>query len=278
MDSALQAAVDVLPANPGGGRMIGLAGTVSTLACIELGLAAYDRDLVHHSVLTREQVRGWLDRLSTESPKARAMRPCMEPGRADVIVGGVVVLLAVMEAFGCDECLVSESDILDGLVATMLADPPAGHAVAAAGIGRADDVVRAYGGAVWRAGQGGPEVVLVHRLSYEDWSIPKGKLDVDENPLDCALREVWEETAIRCRAGAYLGTVCYAEQNRRTGVSLMKEVGFFEMEPVEVGTHVPDDEIDEMAWLPLEEARRRCSYPTDREILARLERVIAQRA
>ncbi len=101
--------------------LVGLAGTVSTISCLEHGITEYDRARVHHSVLEREQVAGWLDVLSSESSAARLARPGMVPGREDVIVGGVLVLDVVMDVFGRSHCLVSEDDILDGLAKTLSA-------------------------------------------------------------------------------------------------------------------------------------------------------------
>jgi len=101
-------------------RLVGLAGTVSTLAALQAGLAEYDRDRIHGSVLTADQVAGWLHRLAAETAAVRLARPGMDPGREDVIVGGVMVLDAVMRRFGFSECLVSEADILDGLIASQL--------------------------------------------------------------------------------------------------------------------------------------------------------------
>jgi exopolyphosphatase / guanosine-5'-triphosphate,3'-diphosphate pyrophosphatase len=109
-----------LPAMAPDGLLVGLAGTVSTLAALELGVAHYDRDKIHHAVLRADQVEQWLARLAGEDRGARLRRPGMVEGRADVIVGGVLVLAAVMAGFGRDRCLVSEDDILDGLVATLL--------------------------------------------------------------------------------------------------------------------------------------------------------------
>jgi exopolyphosphatase/guanosine-5'-triphosphate,3'-diphosphate pyrophosphatase len=99
--------------------LIGLAGTVSTLAALDQELARYDRNRIHHAVLGREQVERWLARLSGEDRQARLGRPGMVEGRADVIVGGVVVLAAVMAGFERSSCLVSEDDILDGLAASL---------------------------------------------------------------------------------------------------------------------------------------------------------------
>jgi exopolyphosphatase/guanosine-5'-triphosphate,3'-diphosphate pyrophosphatase len=119
VDAEVRRAVDELPDMGGAELLIGLAGTVSTVASLEIGLPRYERARIHHAVLTRDQVDLWLRRLSTEDRRARLERPGMVAGRADVIVGGVVVLAAVMAGFGLGECLVSEDDILDGLVGSL---------------------------------------------------------------------------------------------------------------------------------------------------------------
>ncbi len=103
-------------------QVIGLAGTVSTVAAVELGLAAYDRDAVHHFTLTRAAVEDVFRTLATESRADRIHNPGLEDARADVIVGGCCVLVAVFRVLGLDELLVSESDILDGLVASQIGD------------------------------------------------------------------------------------------------------------------------------------------------------------
>jgi exopolyphosphatase/guanosine-5'-triphosphate,3'-diphosphate pyrophosphatase len=100
-------------------RLIGLAGTVSTLVTLELGSVDYDSERVHLAVLPAPRVARWCDVLSAEPAAARGARPGIEPGREDVIVGGVLVLREVMTRFGFAECLVSEADILDGLVASL---------------------------------------------------------------------------------------------------------------------------------------------------------------
>jgi len=100
-------------------RLLGLAGTVSTLAALDQGLAIYDRDRIHHSILSAATVARWSAQLATEPSSARAARPGMAPGREDVIVGGALVLREVMDRFGFLRCLVSESDILDGMVESL---------------------------------------------------------------------------------------------------------------------------------------------------------------
>lgn len=105
----------------GARRMVGVAGTVSALAVLELGLGEYDRDKVHHSVLGLEETRRLAEALSSVPVAERREWPGMERERADVLAGGALVLVAVMEVLGHDELLVSESDILDGMVAELLA-------------------------------------------------------------------------------------------------------------------------------------------------------------
>jgi exopolyphosphatase/guanosine-5'-triphosphate,3'-diphosphate pyrophosphatase len=99
--------------------MIGLAGTVSTLAALGMGLPEYDRELVHHSVLSLQSVEYWCETLAGERSSERFLRPGMLEGRQDVIVGGALILREVMQQLGFANCLVSESDILDGLVMSL---------------------------------------------------------------------------------------------------------------------------------------------------------------
>lgn len=100
-------------------RFVGLAGTVTTVAAVEQGLVTYDRDAIHHFTLTRDAAEDVFRTLATETVAQRRENPGMEAQRADVIVGGCCVLVAVMRRFGFDECLVSEADILDGLVLSL---------------------------------------------------------------------------------------------------------------------------------------------------------------
>ena len=96
--------------------LVGLAGTVSTFAMVEQGLAEYDRDKVHHFRLTKDAAEDVFRTLATEPAAARRHNPGLEPGRVDVIVGGAVILVSVLRTFGFDEMLTSEADILDGLI------------------------------------------------------------------------------------------------------------------------------------------------------------------
>ncbi|HEX2562301.1 MAG TPA: Ppx/GppA phosphatase family protein [Acidimicrobiales bacterium] len=100
--------------------LVGLAGTVTTVAAVEIGLETYDRDRIHHFHLTREAAEDVFRTLATESRADRVHNPGLEEARADVIVGGCCVLVALFRRLGFDEMIVSEADILDGLALSLL--------------------------------------------------------------------------------------------------------------------------------------------------------------
>ena len=122
VDGAIDGAVRALPglSTLRDGRLVGVAGTVTTLAALSLGLPAYDSDRIHHSVLDRAAVDHWCATLAAENAATRAERPGMVAGRADVIVAGAYVLRQVMASFGFDRCIASETDILDGIAQRLL--------------------------------------------------------------------------------------------------------------------------------------------------------------
>jgi exopolyphosphatase/guanosine-5'-triphosphate,3'-diphosphate pyrophosphatase len=117
---AIASATNEAPALLGPRSLVGVAGTVSTLVALRMGLVEYDRDALHHRRLGRDDVEALLSDLSMSPLARRRAIPGIEPGRADVIVGGALVLLEVMDALGHDELVYSEDDILDGLVASLL--------------------------------------------------------------------------------------------------------------------------------------------------------------
>ena len=94
---------------------VGLPGTVSAAAMIEIGLATYDRDQVHHFRLTKDAAEDVYRTVAMENRADRAHNPGLEPGRVDTIVAGMCILVRIMRYFGIEEVLVSEADILDGL-------------------------------------------------------------------------------------------------------------------------------------------------------------------
>jgi 8-oxo-dGTP diphosphatase len=120
--------------------------------------------------------------------------------------------------------------------------------------------VRAAGGIVTRDG----EVLLVHRPKYDDWTFPKGKLDAGESNEQAAVREVEEETGLRCSLGRELPSTSYTDSRGRP-----KIVRYWQMQ-AEEGEFEPTDEVDEIAWLDPEEAAERLTYAHDRKVLEAL--------
>ncbi|WP_326792404.1 Ppx/GppA family phosphatase [Streptomyces sp. NBC_00841] len=114
IDAALDLAEETVPLTEAA-TLVGLAGTVTTVAAIALGLEEYDSEAIHHSRISFEQVQEITGRLVTSTHAERAAIPAMHPGRVDVITAGALVLLGVMKRTGAREIVVSEHDILDGI-------------------------------------------------------------------------------------------------------------------------------------------------------------------
>jgi 8-oxo-dGTP diphosphatase len=108
------------------------------------------------------------------------------------------------------------------------------------------------------------KVLLVHRASYDDWTLPKGKLEPGESWETAALREIEEETGLRCTLGAEAGRTYYTDARGRP-----KEVRFFWMSSS--GEPAPAHEIDAVRWVALAQAAAELTYPSDRGLLATLE-------
>ena len=114
---------------------------------------------------------------------------------------------------------------------------------------------------VVREENGVREVVLVHRPAYDDWTLPKGKAHTGESDEACALREVEEETGLRCERGRELATSSYLDATNRE-----KLVRYWLMRPTD-GALQPTREVDDARWVPYEEAERILSYERDRVVL-----------
>ncbi|MEU5876099.1 NUDIX domain-containing protein [Spirillospora sp. NPDC047279] len=134
--------------------------------------------------------------------------------------------------------------------------------VAAAG---GDDVIRAAGAVLWREGPDGPEVALIHRPKYDDWSFPKGKLKPGEHVLRAAAREVEEETGVVPRLGRRLPTSSYPKDGRT------KRVDYWVAEAEAAIPFEPNDEVDRLEWVPVTEAYDRLSYSHDVDLLREFE-------
>lgn len=131
----------------------------------------------------------------------------------------------------------------------------------------ASTIIRAAGGIVLRDDGHGPQVLVVHRPAYDDWSLPKGKLDPGEDDATAAVREVEEETGVRAQVLRDAGAIDYVDRRGRP-----KVVRYFVMMVMDdPGTREPDDEVDLVAWWPISQARTALTYPRDCELIATLE-------
>lgn len=126
---------------------------------------------------------------------------------------------------------------------------------------QAADVIHAAGGVVWRDGARGREIALIHRPRYNDWSLPKGHVEPGEGWADAALREVSEETGCQVTLGEFAGTVNYLVQG------IPKLVLFWHMELVQAPAYHPNEETDELVWLPVAAAWRQLTYAAERMLL-----------
>jgi 8-oxo-dGTP pyrophosphatase MutT (NUDIX family) len=125
---------------------------------------------------------------------------------------------------------------------------------------RPPELVRAAGGLVVRDGR----VLLVHRPKYDDWSFPKGKCDAGESDEACAIREVEEETGLRCELQHEIGETDYID-----GKGRRKSVRYWRMTAVDC-EFVPGDEVDEIRWEIAERAAQLLTWPRDLQLLERL--------
>lgn len=128
----------------------------------------------------------------------------------------------------------------------------------------------AAGAVLWQPDRasGDPRIAVVHRSRYDDWSLPKGKVDPGETEPVAAVREIFEETGQHAHLGRRLGQVSYPIPGGTKMVHYWVARGHG-------GDFVAGDEVDQLLWLPVTEASKRLSYPTDRKILARMAKAPA---
>lgn len=133
------------------------------------------------------------------------------------------------------------------------------------GLGLRTSVQAAGGVPLRRREDGALEVLLVHRPRYLDWTFPKGKVQEGERDEDAALRELWEETGLVCKLGRELASTHYKDPKLRD-----KTVRYWVMEDCS-GSFEPNDEVDRIEWLTLDEAAGRLSHRRDLDVLRSLE-------
>lgn len=126
------------------------------------------------------------------------------------------------------------------------------------------ETILAAGAVLWRPNgePDAPEVALIHRPRYDDWSLPKGKVDPGETEPVAAVREVCEETGYAAHLGRRLSSVSYPVEGGK------KKVRYWAARVVG-GEFSPNDEVDELKWLPLPAAIKQLDYPHDRKVLRR---------
>ena len=124
------------------------------------------------------------------------------------------------------------------------------------------EFVQAAGGLVVRREGAELQIALVHRPVQQDWSFPKGKLEVGETFEEAALREVGEETGLSCRLLRFIGHTEYTDRKGRP-----KAVAYWVMEALG-GDFTPNAEVDDLRWVGLAAATRMLSYPRDQELAA----------
>ncbi|SFR12767.1 8-oxo-dGTP diphosphatase [Lentzea waywayandensis] len=129
-------------------------------------------------------------------------------------------------------------------------------------------MIKAAGAVLWRDADGNVEVAVVHRQRYDDWSLPKGKLDHGETIPACAVREIEEETGFSCVLGRHLRQVSYSVKD------VPKTVDYYAAQAVS-GSFVPNEEVDTLRWLPVAEASELLTYEPDRDVLAEFARLPA---
>ncbi|NEE03375.1 NUDIX hydrolase [Phytoactinopolyspora halotolerans] len=132
-----------------------------------------------------------------------------------------------------------------------------------------DNTVRAAGGVVWRPAGDEVEIVVVHRPKYDDWSLPKGKLDPGETFGDAAVREVLEETGVSAELGRFLDEVRYVDRSSRQHPDgRPKTVRYWEMRAMG-GSFEPHREVDAIRWLTPDQALGVLTHELDHRIVRR---------
>jgi 8-oxo-(d)GTP phosphatase len=122
--------------------------------------------------------------------------------------------------------------------------------------------IQAAGAVVWRNNKDKTEVAIIHRPKYNDWSFPKGKLEIGESLIACAHREVFEETNIQTEFGPFLGDIEYLTPDGK------KQVSFWAAKAITDKDFSPNSEVDQLKWVEVKKVKELLSLETDKKILA----------
>ena len=122
--------------------------------------------------------------------------------------------------------------------------------------------IQAAGAVVWRNNKDKTEIAIIHRPKYDDWSFPKGKLEIGESLIACAHREVFEETNIQTEFGPFLGDIEYLTPDGK------KQVSFWAAKAVSDNDFKPNSEVDELKWIEVKKVKDLLTLETDKKILA----------
>ena len=129
-------------------------------------------------------------------------------------------------------------------------------------------IILAAGALVWRKSKEKKiEIAVIHRPKYNDWTIPKGKVELNESSIACAYREVIEETSLETEFGMYLGEVKYQSLDGP------KQVSFWSAQVVKENTFTPNSEVDEIKWVEAAKAAKFLSLESDTEILSKFNKL-----
>lgn len=124
-------------------------------------------------------------------------------------------------------------------------------------------VIEAAGGLIWRKGPSGKQVAVIHRPKYDDWTLPKGKLEKDESWESAAIREIKEETGCDVELESFAGSITYLVGERP------KIVLFCNARLTDEGDFEASTEVDQLVWLSAEDAAKKVKYEGERALLNR---------
>ena len=129
------------------------------------------------------------------------------------------------------------------------------------------DVFQSAGGLLWRETDLGRELLIIHRPKYDDWTLPKGKLEPGESWTMAALREVWEETGCKAEIKSFAGCICYEFKG------IPKIVLFWNMRVIGDCHFSPTKEADRIQWVKIEDAFEKLNYSSERDLILKNTKV-----